>query len=249
MPPFYSQSSSLTPSRDANASALAKRSLELMGAENLAPGKGIELQGNLRLEGKSPQSFPVLIRSRTGGKLHVELQTPSGTRVTVIGGGHGQIRHPDGTKHALSENNLIGVRNEFIPALSLLTEFSSDHVVIENKGHTSLSGMEDDVIAIGMYLGKSDAEAQQSARRTRTEFHLNSKTGHVMESKRLHYFENNSNDSQTIEIRYSDYRNIDGVWIPFHQETYADEVLITTLELSSASINVPSSDSDFELIR
>lgn len=246
----HPQQRNLNPPHDVQASVLAQRSLEFMGASGIVPGQGIELQGNLTLQGKSSTIYPILIEGRSTRELHVELSTPFGRRVTVISAdGHGQIRYPDGKTKVLSESNIIGTRNDFLPDLSLLSEYASGRVSIESEGQTLLNDAKVNVIVLGVYAGPSDDEASRLAKRTRTEFYLDSTSGEVLMLKRSQYPENGFNDPQAIEIHYSDYRNIDGVMVPFRQETYADAVLLTTLVLTSANINISTSDSDFSLVQ
>jgi hypothetical protein len=51
----------------------------------------------------------------------------------------------------------------------------------------------------------------------------------------------NSNDTQTVEIDYSDYRVIDGLAVPFHQITRSGEFALD-LRLDSVQLNTAAAD-------
>jgi hypothetical protein len=47
--------------------------------------------------------------------------------------------------------------------------------------------------------------------------------------------------------KYSDYRTVQGVLVPFHQEVWADKQLLSALDISSVQFNVGLPASDFQL--
>ena len=82
---------------------------------------------------------------------------------------------------------------------------------------------------------------------TRTTFYVDQTSGLVSKLEYTNYAENDSDAQQKVEIVFSDYRNINGAWVPFRQTSYTDGKLESELVLSSVSFNVGVPDSEFDL--
>lgn len=241
------QSTSLVAPKDPQATALAQRALAALGATNLSPGETVLASGTLTVSGTYPIVFPILMKSRGTDQLRSELTTSKGVRVTIIRGGYGKIVQPDGTFRWLSTENTVSQRVAYIPALSLLAEHQTTTTSAQYIGTTSLEGGSADVIALAVYEQTGPITASEQSTNTRKLFYIDHDTGLVLRVQEMHYSENGSGDSQSEETRYSDYRQIQGVMIPFHQQTYVNGQVMFDLALSDVTFGALLSDSDFSL--
>ncbi|HEY2468935.1 MAG TPA: hypothetical protein VGI45_14005 [Terracidiphilus sp.] len=239
------QSVMTSPPRDASAIALAQSSLAAMGGMNLSPGQSVAMTGVLNLAGTSLTSFPIVIKTHGTDRLRSELTIADGVRVTVISGGAGAIRQPDGRTRQLASENVTGYRNQYLPALSLLSEFGLPTTSVENLGPTNVDGSIADVVALGLWSASPAGSAAQTAQTTRTLFYIDRTTRLVLRMQLLHYSENVGGTAKKMEIRFSDYRPVQGIQVPFHQQTYVDGALLINLQLSAVDLNAATTDGDF----
>jgi hypothetical protein len=236
-----------TAPKNAQASAVAQRSLAAMGSNNLVPNQTALAAATLTLHGNSDTAFTVVLKSLGTQQLRTELTTSKGLRLTIVNAGHGIIRQPDGSIRQLSDANTLAYRVNHIPALSLLSEYPQNTVALEYVGNSVVDGSTVDIVAASLYLGATVQAAQASQNRTRVLYYIDGKTGLVNRIDQLNYAENNPIDVQNLQTHLSDYRLVNGVAVPFRQETYADGQPLFTLVLNSVTFGVTVSDSDFSL--
>jgi hypothetical protein len=237
-----------SPPRDPSAIAIVERSLAALGAGNLSSGDSATMTGALELIGKSTKTFPIAIKVRGTSELRSELTTPAGIRVTVItgtSGGGGTIRKPDGNIRSLATENVVGYRNQYLPALSLLSEVEHTSTSVEYLGVADVDGSAADIVALGVWSGDINTTASALAQTTRTIFYIDKATGLVLRLQQLHYSEKVRGDTNKMEVRFDGYRSIQGVQVPFHQQTYVDGTLLIDLKFSSVELHVAVSDNDF----
>lgn len=208
-----------------------------MGSGNLAANQSVQAVGTLTWHGSTDIVFPVVLKSLGTQLLRTELTTNKGVRVTIVNAGHGIIRQPDGSVRQLSLDNTLVQRVNHIPSLSLLSEFSQGAVALEYVGNSVVDGAAVDIVAISL----------SSQSRTRVLYYIDSKTAFVNRIDQPNYAENDPNDVQSLQTRLSDYRLVNGVAVPFLQETYADGKPLFALALNSVTFGVTLSDSDFSL--
>jgi len=218
-----------------------------MGGAKLSAGQSVIMTGTITLSGSSSVPFPVIIKTRGTSQLRSELTTSKGLRVTVISSGAGAIKQPDGTIKRLAPENVAGYRNQYLPALSSLFEFGFASAPIGNLGPANVDGATADVISIGTSSKPTLGSSSTATQASQILFYIDRATQFVTRMQRLHYSENVSDETQTMEIRFSDYRAIQGVSIPFHQQTYIDGSMLMDLQLSSVDLSASTADSDFFL--
>jgi len=234
--------------KDATATAVAQRSLNLMGTNQLVPGQTVTVTGAITLSADKPVVFPVVITSRGSSQMRSVITTPKGPRLFIVNNGHGVIRYPDGTVKWLADENMVSQRVSHIPAISLLSEYASPGTSLENIGPATVDGRLADVVAIGIYSGNDTSSAQQEAKKTRTLIYSDHASGLVLRVQQLNYGEDIRSDAQQFETRYSDYRDVSGVLVPFHQQLYVDGRLLQDFVISSVTFGTIVSDADFALL-
>ena len=235
------------PARDPQAIAVISRSLSAMGAAAIHQGQTVVVSGTITLQGSPSKAFPIIITSRGNSQIRTELTTDKGVRVTVISNGHGIIRQPDGSVRYLLDDNLISTRVEHLPQLSILSEFLRSDMALKYIGTSALEGAQVDVIDASLISGTTSAEAARSQERTRTLFFFNSTTGLPASVQRSNFAENSPEQSQVTETRFDDYRNLNGVMVPFRQRTFLDGTPLMLLQLNSADLNATATDAEFSL--
>ena len=233
-------SGSATASKDPQAVAVASSALSAMGG---MANSACTLSGQLTIADQSGQSFPIVLKNSGSRKMRIELSMPKGQNVMVVNDGVGTITAPGGGVRRLTGNNTAFRRAFHIPALSALAEYQSPNTKLEYRGAGSGS-----VDQIAITLAPS-AQAGENflASMSQTSFDVDRSTGFIAGMQFAHVAENDSEAKRSINVKFSDYQQINGLAIPFRQETYADGNLESTLVLQSADCTSPISDSEFTL--
>lgn len=245
-PSLTAEPVSTTAPKDPTANSIAQRALNALGAAQIQANEGVIASGTLSLGGNKPATFPIVMKSRGTEQLRSELTTPKGTRITIINDGAGKIVQPDGTVRWLDTENTVSQRVTQIPALSLLAEYQLPTVSTQYMGTANVNGSTADVIALGVYSATKATSAQSESQLTQKLFYIDHSSSLILRMQEIHYSENGS-DSDGVEIRYSDYRSVQGVMVPFDQQTYANGKLVFDFSVSNVSFGVTLPDSDFVL--
>jgi hypothetical protein len=232
--------------KDPNATAIAERALEAMGGGNSSTYRDSRAQGSLTLAASPSPILPVVLKSKGTKKLRIELQKLTGTSIMVVHHGQGAIQQSGRETRKLQLYNTLARRIEHIPLFSLLSEYQDPQVAVGYVGEAAVMGRLADVIALE--LEDRDRGPVHLVRAfSRTLFFVDRASGMVLKIDYDNYAENDSNARQKIEIFFSDYRTVNGIWVPFRQTTYAEGVPESDLSLSSIQFNVRLSDSEFVL--
>jgi len=233
--------------KSADAIALAQRSLTAMGQPAVSGDQVAVVSGTLTQHGPEVTRFPIAIKSKGTSRLRTELTTTQGIRVIVFNNGSGQVQHPNGKIRRLSTESTVSARVGHIPAFSLLAEHQTPATTIKVLPQAVVNGTSMDVLAVGLYSGSTSREAAERAERTQKLIFIDHKTGFVSQIQERNYDQGGSGVYRNVETRYSDYRQAGSIMVPFHQETYANGVLVLELDLDSVSFNVAVDDKEFEL--
>ncbi|MGH9713865.1 MAG: hypothetical protein ACRD5M_11265 [Candidatus Acidiferrales bacterium] len=233
---------------DPTAITIATRSLTAMGAA--APTTLVDSRavGVLTMYFDSPVQMPITLESEGLTRTRVALQQPTGTSIRVLNSGQAAFQNPDGTVRQLTEVNLFAERVGHIPAMSLLTEIQNPAALVEFVSSAQANGTPDNVIAVS--LGQSTIPGQADIQKSisRTLFYINQASGLV---DRVQYtrFSEAPHPGIPIQVEqsFSDYRNVGGNLVPFHNTTRCDGIIESDLQLNSISFNVGVPASDFTL--
>ena len=239
---------SAVPVRDPAAIALAQKAMAAMGGpaviQNITDSVTI---GTLTIHApQGDMSAPTTIKTKGNQELRIESRWPGGASARIVNRGKGVILHPDGHVQTLSLDNTFAERPRHIPALSLLAEQSNPRTEITAAGESSIAESAADIISLSLPTAPTAEQARLFRESTRRSFHIDRQTCFV---SRLEYplYPENGGPPAKAAIVYSDYRNVSGVMVPFHQTTYIDGELDSDLVLSSVQFNVGLTDSDFLL--
>ena len=232
--------------KDARALTSAQRSLAAMGGPTaLALVKDSRASGKITVPGLKA-TFPIVIKTSGTRKVRVELQRASGTQVRILNNGYAAIIAADGKVRRLTANNTISERVTHIPVFSLLAEQGAAEVeVLPGNAKEKVAPNASFVLQI---VRGSEHSAALYRKFTRTTYYVDTGTGLVSRIAFNNLAENNDPDSAiTVEVAYSDYRNVDGVMVPFKQITYMSGQVESELAIDSVAFNVSISDSEFAL--
>ena len=233
--------------KDPAGLAIAQQAMAAMAGTQGVPGYQDSLTtGTLTLPGDKPKTFSVALKTKGTQQLRVELTSADGTRVRVLKQGQAAIQYPDGKIRKLLMNNTLTERVSHLPIFSLLAESNDPSVIAEHVGAARMAGgATANVIALRPVPIPGMSQADLDRTTTKTWFYIDQLSGMATKTEYFLFAENDPDEKAKVETYFSDFRSINGVWVPFHQMTYEDGKLAEDLVLTSVAFNAGVSDTEF----
>lgn len=162
-------------------------------------------------------------------------------------GPDGRWSGTDGALHPVSPHNCWAPAGWFAPH-ALIQTMSSPGMVLRYSGQETHSGITTDRIQAYRFSTEKDPKLATDLERLSTlDVFLDSGT-HLPAAVVFNtHPDNDSGRDIPIEIRFSDYRNVSGVMVPFAIQRFLQGVLNLDLTVTSATLNSGLADSEFAL--
>jgi hypothetical protein len=235
------------PTSDPQAVAFAAKSVAAMtGGSAIAD---VTLSGNVtRIAGSDRQSGTATLTAKGFAESRVDLALSGGARSEVrnasAGPNAGKWLGSDGVVHTISLHNRLTDASWFFPALgSLAAAVTDPNVVLVYVGQQRQHPTSFEHIQTHIYNPYLTSVRSLST----MDFYLDART--LLPS--IVMFNEHPDNDQTVnisvQVMFSDYRNVNGVQIPFHIQRYINDGLVLDIHLTSASVNTGISDSNFSL--
>lgn len=154
----------------------------------------------------------------------------------------------DGVKHAMALHNCWVDASVLFPALSLQWASSDPQVTLVDAGPTLRDGATVDHLRLTRTLpGLSPAMTAEIQSLSAVDIYLDPATHLPVALEFNTHPDNTLTINIPVEIRFSDYRRVNGVQVPFHIQKFLQRTLTLDLAVTSATINAGLRDSDFGL--
>src|SRR4051812_44545004 len=114
--------------KDSTAMALAKKSISSSSSQPVSAIGDLKALGNVTVYGDTGSAtYPVVLKGRGTTRLRYEVQKPKTTDSYVLNGGDSCLTLSGSAKPGVS-NNSFAQRVDFVPVLSLLSEYANGDV-------------------------------------------------------------------------------------------------------------------------
>lgn len=202
------------------------------------------------IAGSTEETGTATLKATAGGASRVDLNLSSGPRSEINNSASnapaGKWSGPDGVSHDISIHNLLTEPAWFFPTFLVLRGLSPSGYAVAHVGHETRDGEAVEHLTI------SQASVPQLpptlAHLAQTDLFLDATTLlPVALAFNIHPDDNALLDIP-IEIRFSDYRPINGVQgvqVPFHIQKFLNNGLVLDLQLENATFNSGLSASEF----
>lgn len=251
--------SALPTTSDPQAVALLQRSL--VAIANGVPVADVTLIGTARrIAGSDDENGTATLTALASGGSKVSLDFPSGNRTEIrnpagipladsmpagmaansisaaqpVGAWSG----PDGVRHGISRHNLLIDDAWFVPVLTIGRLLAPGNYQVSYLGQETHNGQ--NVVHLAAVQPSSDDRPTIAA----LEQHLSQMDAFLDPSTQLPVaLEFNAHPDQNavvdiaVEIRFSDYRSVQGVQIPFHVQKYLNGALALDMQFDNSNIN------------
>lgn len=232
--------------RDPVAIQIALLSDTAMGSDAALASSTSRATAQVTLAIDDPPSYSLVYE--TGGTQRIRRTTQSdyGSVVRIVNTGVGQLTM-NGIVTPLPLDSTIGERVRHIPALSLIAEVSNPSLEVTYEGSEAINGSVCDRISISQPLIGDPQQADAFRELTKTTFWIDQETRFVLKEAHTERNINPTPGTYRVELYFANYRQVQGVAVPFTQVTFVDGQPVSEVAISAVQFNAGVPDSDFEL--
>jgi hypothetical protein len=231
------------------ATALLQQALSaLTGGQ---PLNDVTLSGTARrIAGSDDESGTAVLKGLAAGASRVDLSLSSGQ--------HSEIRNlstalpagswsgPDAIAHRIADHNLMLIDPAWFFPLFPISRGLTAGYAATYIGQETRNGKAVQHIAIAETSGVPSPSGSPSlAHLSQMDFFLDAATLLPAAATFNIHPDNDAGRDFPIEVQFSDYRNVNGVQIPFHVQKFLNNGLILDLQFSSAAVNTGLSPTEF----
>jgi len=211
----------------------------------------VTLSGSVRrIVGSDDESGTATLKALSSGSARVDLSLSSGPSSEIqnlsTAAPAGSWSGPDGIVHPIAYHNLLAEPAWFFPAFAISRRLSSSYTITDLGPVTYDGGQQVEHISISQNSASpSSAGAPTFQHLTEVDFYLDSVTALPDAVSFNVHPDNNALLDIPVEVRFSDYRTVSGVQIPFHIQKFSSNTLFLDIQLQSVSVNSGLSATQF----
>lgn len=191
-----------------------------------------------RIVGSSDESGTATLKVLSSGVARVDLVLPSGTRSEVrtfaSGTPAGSWSGPDGIAHAIANHNLINDWGWF-PAFTVANAATTALTLVGIESRNGESVLH--LTSSQQFVEKSVKVATLMQHLSQIDIFLDATT--LLPSSIVYsaHPDDNALRDIPVELRFSDYRTVNGAQIPFHIQKFLNNSLLLDLQFQSVALN------------
>jgi hypothetical protein len=203
-----------------------------------------------RIAGSDDETGTVVLKALSTGEARADFSFPSGPRTEVYAnsdkGPVGTWAGPDGVSKPIPLYNVLVDSAWFFPAIMLGRSGASPNAVVSYVGAETYNSVA--VLHLSVSRQFPNAPSQISAlmqRHSQMEVYADASTSLPTAISFNTHPDQDAFRDIPVEIRFSDYRLVNGVQTPFHVQKYFNGSLILDLQFDRADLNTGLSPSSF----
>lgn len=242
------QTTSTTIQSSSQALTLLQNSLAaLTGGQSITD---ITLSGTARrIAGSDDESGTATVKALAGTGTRIDLTLPSGSRSelrnTSGAAPVGSWSGPDAVSHSISNHNLL-TDPAWFPGFALSSLLSAPNALITYVGSETRDGQSViHITASQQFPALSGDSATLMLHLSQVDFFLDSTTLLPVTIAFNVHPDDNALLDIPVEIRFSDYRTVNGAQIPFHVQKFLNNSLLLDFQAQSVTLNSGLSSADF----
>jgi len=205
-----------------------------------------------RIAGSDDDTGSAVLKAISGGGSRAELSLPSGKWSEILSTSpaqpFGSWTGPDGVSHEMAFHNLLAGSSWFFPTFPVAKGLSPTGYVAAYVGREARNGLAVEHLSVSQTLPVSANSGGTSFQHlSQVDFFLDSTT--LLPSSisfNIHPDDNALLDIP-IEVRFSDYRSVNGAQISFHIQKFLNNGLVFDFQAQSVTLNSGLSASAFSV--
>jgi hypothetical protein len=195
--------------------------------------------------GTDSNSYPVTYKLKGGSQISTELAEDAGTSRTVSNGKIAGAILPDGTVVPLPSYLAHSMRQMVFPFMTQITNSAAPDISVGLAGTLQINGTLCNGVALAHHLARTDPLAFVEDLASPMTIWISSTTGLPVQIDYALTGINNFKAVLHLSKTFSDYRIVNGVAVPFHQEEILQGQKNIVLDLIGVQFNTALTDADF----
>jgi hypothetical protein len=211
----------------------------------------VTLSGTVRrIAGSDDETGTGTFKALSGGASNISLSLPTGQRAEVYNltttTPAGDWSGPDGVSHAISYQNLLTEPAWFFPAFTIARRLSNASYVATYIGHETHNGQAVEHVSVSQLSSNPTPPGPPTYQHlTQVDFFLDSSTFLPSAISFNVHPDNDAMADISIEVRFSDYRPVGSLQVPYHVQKYLNNGLTLDFQVQSVSPNTGLTASAF----
>ncbi len=235
-----------SPTKDTTALAVLTQMAAATGWSQLTlPVDAVAAGTVTRFRGNTSETLSVRLKARGFRQYRAEVGGFSGT-TTIRNGDRAALQSAEGTKW-LPAHSAQSTRAFVFPFFSELTAIANEDVAVRYVGLEDVGNEKAHRVEIFREPGPDQPSPTFIRRRTRITVWVSATTALPLQIEYSRPADDNPSALLTRVRRFSDWRAVNGLALPFRQEELINGKVVYSLQLSQAQFNVGLTDSDFTL--
>jgi hypothetical protein len=235
-----------SPQRDATALSALSQMLTATGWSATLP-QDIVAVGNITRYYNNTQDVVGIKLESTGARLYrSEVSDPSGTIVTILNGDQAAASTPGSTSF-LSGPPAIAMRPVAFPFFAGVLAFADSTCSVQYDDTETLGSQAAYRLEISPQPLGTDPISVLRAQANHLMLWVSVSSGLPLQLSYMRISNTNPTASRQVTRTFSDYRQINGLNVPFHQEEFAGGQMLLSLQFDTVSFNTGIPSSDFAL--
>ena len=195
-----------------------------------------------------PTETTLSLKMETTGpsQLRLEINDGNSPKTTIVNSGEGAVIRPNST-HSLPTHSALAMRPIHLPFFSGLSAWSDPAISVAYKNVETVNGQQAYRISLTRPNITADAMGTLLARASWMDVWISQQSMLPVQISYEQIGTANPNARFVEVAQFSDFRNVGGLLVPFHQEIYLGSRHLFSLQVSTVQFNVGVSATDFAL--
>ena len=221
--------------KDPTAMVIAQQAIGAMSGN--ASFQDVQASGTTSLYGDSGSvTYPITLMATETASIRTSLTKPSGTRVYVTDGTNTCVEGTQATATADTQLDQYARRIDFIPALTILSQYAAPEMQVQYSGTDTVNGAAVNVISLS-FTPPSVPPGINGFQVTQRVFYIDQTSSLLLKMRFTTVVDVNTGLGPITEVYFSEYQASAGFAVPMYQATYADGELAQDLTLTSVAFN------------
>ncbi len=235
-----------TAQRDPQAVAVLTQALNVAGGVSvLSAIQDYTASGTANYYWGDGEQATVVVKGRGTSQFRVDATLPEGLRSWAVSDGMGFVKEANGTTDTIFTQNAVNRGNLTFPLAHIAASLQDLSMSLTYVGLEAKDGIQVHHIRIQKLYPQGSDPTGILGKLSKREFFVDSSTFYVVSSEDMTHPRDRANVDYLHEVRFSDYRQVNGVLVPFSIAETVEGHPITTIQLIQITFNTGLQDSDF----
>ncbi len=195
-----------------------------------------------RIAGSDDDTGTAILKGLASGAGRTDLSLSSGQRSEVQNlsatAPAGSWSGPDGVAHVMAYHNLLSEPAWFFPAFAISRRLSGSGFVATYLGHETRNGQAVDHVSVSQTSpSRTSSKGLSFEHLSQVDFFLDSTTLLPSAIAFSIHPDDNALLDIPVEVRFSDYRPVNGAQVPHHVQKFLNNSLLLDFQVESVTLN------------